>query len=116
MTTDPEPENDMKTLRGWADKNNVIVVRHAHARAVAAESPNRSDLYRLDDYVVSSVAAGTIWLVRRNLFTEAERSIRSTMRNACVGQSVSELETMMLEREGFERDCIEEYKIELELE
>ena len=107
----------MKTLRGWAEKNNVVVVRHAHARAVAYDSPNRSDLYRLDDYVVSSVAAGTIWLIRRHLFTEAEKNTRMNIRNACVGQTVSQLENMLVDyKYEFGRDCIEEYKIELELE
>lgn len=106
----------MKTLSGWSIKNNVVVGRHAHARTVNTDAPNQPDLFRLEDYVVSSVMAGTIWLVRRNGFTDAERRIRGNIRNACVGQSVFQLENMMLDRDGFERDCIEEFKMELEAE
>lgn len=106
----------MKTLRGWSIKNDVVVGRHAHARTVNTDAPNQPDLFRLEDYLVSSVMAGTIWLIRRYPFTDAERRIRGNIRNACVGQTVFQLENMMLDRDGFERDCIEEYKMELEAE
>ena len=112
----------MNTLGMWASKNNVVVSRHAHARCVAIDAPHQADLFRLEDYRVSSVAAGTIWLVRREPFTEDEKRIRGNVRNGCVGQTVFQLENLMLDFNergpvmSFSRDCVEEFKMELEAE
>lgn len=93
----------MKTLQGWAAKNNIVVSRHCHARCVAVIAPNKSELFRLDDYYVSSVTGGTIWLIRRNPFSESEKNIRANIRNSCVGMTLIRLDLYMHEREGFER-------------
>lgn len=108
----------MNTLRSWANRNNVVVSRHAHARCVAADSPNQSDLFRLEDYRVSSVAAGTIWLIRRNGFTDAERQQRGNIRNLCVGAKLHELEELEAnsDRGEFWRDCVAEYILEVKAE
>lgn len=107
----------MNTLRSWANKNDVVVARHGHARTVSADAPNQSDLFRLDDYLVSSVAAGTVWLIRREPFTPAERQLRGNVRNACVGQKVRELERLYGDHtDMFTQDCIQEYLFELEAE
>jgi len=102
-------------LSTWAAKNDIVVGHHAHARTVASDAPDRYALFRLEDYYVSAVNAGTIWLIRRNEFSNTERTIRGNIRNACVGQSVMQLESM-LDREEFGRDCIEEYMMEIRLE
>lgn len=115
----------MKTLRMWADKNNVVVSRHAHARCVRADAPNQSDLFRLDDYRVSSVAAGTVWLVRREPFTTEEKTIRGHARNGCVGLTSIQLDSMLQDytekasryrNMEFTRDCVEEFLMEVEAE
>ena len=107
----------MRTLQGWATKNNVVVSRHCHARCVASNAPNQSELFRLDDYYVSSITGGTIWLIRRNeRFSESEKNIRANIRNSCVGMTLIRLDLYMHEREGFERDCIEEFLMEMQAE
>lgn len=107
----------MRTLQGWATKNNVVITKHCHARCLRADAPNQSDLFRLDDYYVSSIVAGTIWMVRRNLFESSyEKNTRSNIRNSCVGLSMLQLHSYMQSREGFERDCIEEFMMELKVE
>jgi hypothetical protein len=107
----------MKTLRSWSIKNDVVVGRHGHARHVRADAPNQAGLFGLDDYRVSSVAAGTVWLIRREPFTESERNTRANIRNACVGQTVFQLENMLVDyKYDFGRDCIEEFLMELQAE
>ena len=104
-------------LRGWADKNNVVVAKHAHARTVNDDAPNQSDLFHLEDYLISSVAAGTIWLVRREPFSENERLIRGHVRNACVGQTIQQLENHLIDFRGdFYEDCVNEFLMELRAE
>jgi hypothetical protein len=103
-------------LQEWATKNEQHIAKHAHARCVASNVPNQPDLFHLDDYVVSSVTGGTIWLVRRQPFTEAELSLRGTMRNWCCGQKLLELSLTKIGYSDFSRDCIEEYIMELEAE
>lgn len=108
----------MKTLRSWANKNNVVVSRHAHARCVAGDAPNQSDLFHLDDYIVSGVAAGTIWLVRREPFTTSERQRRMNIRNLCVGCNLQQLEDMVEQNTDseFYSDCVAEYILEVKAE
>lgn len=106
----------MKTLRSWANKNNVIVSRHAHARCVSNDAPNQAELFRLDDYFVSAVAAGTIWLTRRASRTAAENMIRGNIRNACVGMSIIQIDSWKDTLSEFSRDCAEEFQMELEAE
>jgi len=107
----------MHFLSTWAAKNDIVVGRHAHARTVANDVPNRSDLFRFEDYYVSAVSGGTIWLIRRHEFSTTERTIRGNIRNACVGQTVRELELWKDDHpNGFSRDCIEEYLMEVRLE
>src|SRR6185312_9195701 len=107
----------MKTLRSWADENNVVVARHAHARCVPADCKNQSKLFQLEDYRVSSVAAGTIWLVRRNPFTPAESTHRTRIRNLCVGMKLHELEEIeQTNVNSFYSDCVAEYILELKAE
>ena len=112
----------MNTLRSWADKNDVIVSRHGHARCVRTDSPNQADLFRLDDYRVSSVAAGTVWLIRKAPFTEGEKFVRSNVRNGCVGQTTTQLDDLIEQFNNrgstmsFSRDCVEEFQMELEAE
>lgn len=108
----------MKTLKSWAKANNVVVGRHAHARTVAIDAPNQTDLYRLEDYIVSSVAAGTIWLIRRHPFTNQDKNERSNFRNAAVGMTIREIEFMLINHYGYEfgRDCLEEFLFELQAE
>jgi hypothetical protein len=104
----------MKTLRNWANKNNVVVAKHAHARCVGMSAPKQSSLYDLIDYRVSSIACGTIWLIRREPFSQNEMMIRGNIRNACVGQSLLQLYSMLQDSSDFRRDCIEEYIHEME--
>lgn len=106
----------MRTLQGWATKNNVVVIKHCHARCLSIDVPNQSELFRLDDYYVSGIRAGTIWMVRRNPLSESEKNTRSNIRNSCVGLSMLQLNSYMQSREGFERDCIEEFMMELKVE
>ena len=60
------------TLQEWADKNNVGVSTwqkegYDEFKLIADRSyPTRFDLFRLIDYVVTSVEGGTIWLKKRN--------------------------------------------------
>lgn len=108
----------MNTLKSWANANNVVVQRHAHARCVPADSKNQSLLFRLDDYRVSSVAAGTIWLVRREPFTTAELQQRMNIRNLCVGCNLPQLEDMVEQNtvSEFYSDCVAEYILEVKAE
>lgn len=59
------------TLREWADTNNVnprVFDKPGYDRLMTVidrSYPNRADLWHLDDYVVTSVQAGTIWLAPR---------------------------------------------------
>ena len=104
-------------LRSWADKNNVVVGRHAHARTVSTDAKNQSDLFRLSDYRVSSVCAGTIWLVRREPLTHQENVEKQNYRNAATGMTIAEVENMLVDyKYDFGRDCLEEFLYELEAE
>jgi len=107
----------MKTLRNWANQNDVVVARHGHARTVAANEPNQAELFQLEDYIVSSVAAGTVWLIRRHPFTNQERIERGNFRNAAVGMSIIQIEEMLVDyKHEFGRDCLEEFLMELQAE
>jgi len=108
----------MNTLRSWANKNNVVVSRHAHARCVPIDAKNQKDLWWLEDYRVSSVAAGTIWLIRRNEFTPAERQQRGNIRNLCVGCKLHQLEEMAEQNtvSEFYSDCVQEFILEVKAE
>lgn len=105
-------------LRQWSERNKITVIPHCHARIVSDNcGPNRVDLWRLDDYRVSGVMAGSIWLVRREPLTSREQTIRGHVRNFAVGLKESELRREMElseeRNDHFRRDCLEEYLIEL---
>ena len=111
----------MNSLNQWSQKNNIVVSHCGHARIVQFDNnPNRADLWRLRDYIVSGVRAGSIWLIRRELFTESEKTVRGHLRNACVGCSTIEIESMILTfnetNQPFSRDCAEEFLMELKAE
>lgn len=104
-------------LKEWQANNNVVVGRHAHARTVNTTAPNQPDLFHLEDYIVSSVSAGTIWLIRRNGFSESEKTQRTNIRNACVGVPIRQLESLSEDETNiFRMDCIDEFIMELEAE
>lgn len=59
------------TLKEWATKYNEHVTTMRHGGTCIADRTRTPDadweLYHLDDYAVSSVQAGTVWLVpKRN--------------------------------------------------
>ncbi len=57
------------TLAQWAEKSPYRVSMHSSGCMVTAWNPSYvgyGDLFHLSDYVVSSIEAGTVWLVSRN--------------------------------------------------
>ena len=102
------------TLQEWHNNNNVCIARHAHARCLPSDCANKSQLFHLDDYYVSSVTGGTIWMIRKKPFSEKEIAIRDDVRNSCKGKSLIQLDLYMNCSEGFARDCIEEFLMEAE--
>jgi hypothetical protein len=106
-------------LKNWSVANNVAIGRHAHARCVPVGSPNSSKLFHLDDYRVSTVSGGTIWLVLKREWNDAEKRERANIRNLCVGAgSLLQLD-YLLKLEGksdFWCGCVEEYIFELKAE
>lgn len=100
------------TLQEWHQNNNVCIARQAHARCLPFDCANRSQLFHLDDYCVSSVTGGTIWLIRKKPFSEKEIARREDIRNSCKGMTLAQLDVYMNCSYDFARDCIEEFLIE----
>lgn len=53
------------TLADWADKYGYNVYDHDGCKLVPYFHAGHPELYNLIDYLVSSVCAGTVYLVRR---------------------------------------------------
>lgn len=54
------------TLQAWLERGRVVGRKFADCVVcVPDDSPHRSDLWELSDYYVSSVSAGTIYLVKK---------------------------------------------------
>jgi len=56
------------TLQEWSTKFNVVVNQHPNGASYVPITINNSsymELWHLSDYLVSSIQAGTIWLVPR---------------------------------------------------
>ncbi len=102
------------TLKEWQQNNNVCIARHAHARCLPSDCANKSQLFHLDDYYVSSIAAGTIWMIRKKPFSEKEIANREDIRNSCKGMTLAQLDLYMNCSYDFARDCIEEFLMEAE--
>ena len=63
------------TLKEWTDKWDYVVGVKANGAVYVDENlvcVAREELFHLSDYVVSSVVAGTIWLVRVTNQSELE--------------------------------------------
>lgn len=57
------------TLNEWCDKNKIVAMTHPNGAKYVPEQdygPLRTELWHLDDYHVSSVVAGTVWLVKKH--------------------------------------------------
>ncbi len=73
------------TLQEWLDRQNVnpVSTKHDPCVPIASPSPNSEayrDLFWLSDYFVSSVTAGTVWLLPR----EFVRSPRTDVFAQCI--------------------------------
>ncbi len=55
-----------QTLNGWAEANKIGLIPYGECMTVPDQDyPDRSGLWALADYVVTSVTGGTIWLAPR---------------------------------------------------
>lgn len=72
VTPEEVSRKDNITLEQWSQRYSVVVGTHdSGCRYVMDEFPScneaRTHLFRLTDYIVSSIVAGTIWLVKRQV-------------------------------------------------
>lgn len=58
------------TLKEWCDKSGILPTHPTTERGAVSvildhSNPHRPELWRLDDYAVSSVSAVVVWLLPR---------------------------------------------------
>lgn len=98
-------------LREWATKKGIQPTKHGSQRAVPIDRDD-PDLHKLSDWKVSSVAAGSIWLI----LMPDKRHKRNNIRNFFLTATRPELEQAIVDRKDdpFAVECLTELIEELE--